>query len=58
MGEICKRLLKEEDGVGVVEWILILVVLIAMVVIFKDQITELVQNIWKSINKNAKTIYS
>lgn len=46
-----------EDGMGVVEVLLIIVVLIAMVIIFKKQITELVNNIWNSINKNAKTIY-
>jgi Flp pilus assembly pilin Flp len=42
---------------GVVEIILIIVVLIAMVIIFKEQITTLVNNIWKSINENAKKIY-
>lgn len=42
---------------GVVEIILIIVVLIAMVLIFKEQITALVENIWKSINQKAKKIY-
>lgn len=32
-------------------------VLIAMCVIFKQQITSLVNNIWNSINKSAKKIY-
>ncbi|MBQ9232751.1 MAG: hypothetical protein IJ167_01770 [Lachnospiraceae bacterium] len=36
----------------------IFVVLIAMVAIFKDQIESLVNNIWKSINKDAKKIYN
>ena len=49
--------LKDESGMGVVEIILIIVVLIAMVIIFKDQITSLVNNIWDSINKSAKTVY-
>lgn len=53
-----KRFLTEEDAVGVVEIILILVVLVAMVAIFKTQIKELVESIWKSINKGAKSIYS
>lgn len=35
----------------------IIVVLIAMVLIFKEQITTLVENIWKSINQKAKKIY-
>lgn len=52
------RFINEEDGMGVVEVILIIVVLIAMVAIFKDQIESLVNNIWKSINKDAKKIYS
>ena len=42
---------------GVVEIVLIIVVLVALVVIFRDQITALVQNVWNSINKDAKSIY-
>ena len=53
-----KAFVAEEDAVGVVEIILIIVVLIAMVIIFKEQITALVQTIWLSINKDAKKIYS
>lgn len=49
--------LKDESGMGVVEIILIIVVLIAIVLIFKEQITDLVNNIWKSINQSAKKIY-
>lgn len=49
--------LEDESGMGVVEIILIIVVLIAMVLVFKDQITALVNNIWKSINQSAKKIY-
>ncbi len=41
--------LKEDDGVGVVEVILILVVLIGLVIIFKSQLTSLVQNIFDKI---------
>lgn len=57
-GRSLSAFLEDESGMGVVEIILIIVVLIALVVIFKRQITTLVNNIWKSINKNAKTIYS
>lgn len=49
---------KDESGMGVVEIILIIVVLIAIVIIFEEQITDLVNNIWKSINQSAKKIYS
>ncbi len=45
--------LSEEDGVGVVEIILILVVLIGLVLIFKDQISELVETIFETINSDA-----
>ena len=48
-----KNFLMEEDGVGVVEVILILVVLIGLVLIFKKQITELVNNIFKTIRNTA-----
>ena len=53
-----KRFVKDEDGMCVVEVVLIIVVLVAMVIIFKDQITALVETIWESINKNAKKVYS
>lgn len=53
----CVDFIKEESGMGVVEIILIIVVLIAMVLVFKENIKELVDNIWKSINQNAKKIY-
>ncbi len=55
--QLIKDFLKEEEGMGVVEIVLIIVVLVALVVIFKDQITALVQNVWNSINKDAKSIY-
>ncbi len=46
----------EEDGVGVVEVILILVVLIGLVLIFKDQLTVLVNNIFKTITTESKKV--
>ncbi len=52
-----KRFLNEEDGLGTVELILIIVVLISLVLIFKEQLTTLVENIFKSISKNAGEIY-
>ena len=48
-----KRFIWEEDGVGVVELILILVVLIGLVLIFKKQLTNLVNNIFKTITDKA-----
>lgn len=48
-----KEFLTEEDGIGVVEMILILVVLIGLVLIFKKQLTNLVNDIFKTITDNA-----
>ena len=52
MGEI-KRFIEDESGIGVVEIILILVVLVGLVVIFKDQLTTLVNNAFSIISDNA-----
>lgn len=49
--------LREEDGVGVIELVLVLVVLIGLVIIFKEQINKLLENIFKEINSQAKEVY-
>ena len=56
--DIWNRFWTEEDGMGVVEGLLIVVVLVGLALIFKEQITTLVQSIWTSINKDAKKVYS
>ena len=48
--------LKEEKGIGVVEEILILVVLIGLVIIFKSQLTSLVQTIFQKITSESAGI--
>lgn len=48
---------RELKGVGTIEIILILCVLIAMVIVFKSQLTSLISNIFNSINTSAKKIY-
>lgn len=53
-----KNHLMEDDGIGVVEMILILVVLVALVMIFKEQLNTLVSNIFDSINSKSSGIYS
>jgi hypothetical protein len=55
--EVCEEPRFKNSGMSTVEIILILVVLIALVIIFKSQITALVNNIFQSINKSASTIY-
>ena len=54
--EFAKDFLQEEAAVGVVEIILILVVLIGLVMIFKDQLTSLVENILSKITKQSNSI--
>lgn len=44
------------SGVGVIEIVLILVVLVALVLIFREQITNLVMRAFESINNNAGDI--
>ena len=51
-----KDFLKEEEGMGTVEIILIIVVLISLVIIFKTQLTKLVESIFEKIVKQANTI--
>ena len=51
-----KEFVAEEDAVGVVEIILILVVLLSLVVIFKQQLTSLVKNILSKITKQSNSI--
>lgn len=51
MNEV-KNFLREEDGIGTVE-IILLVVLIGLVLIFKSQLTTLVTNIFNTIKSQA-----
>ena len=51
-----REILTEKKGVGVVEVILILVVLIGLVIIFKSQLTSLVQSIFSKITSESAGI--
>ncbi len=51
-----KNFIEDEDGIGTVEMILILVVLISLVLIFKTQLTSLVNTIFDKINSQAGRI--
>ena len=51
------QVLKDDRGIGVVEVILILVVLIGLVIIFKSQLTSLVQTIFEKITSESSVIY-
>lgn len=48
--------LRKDEGIGVVEIILILVVLIGLVIIFKSQLTSLVQTIFEKITSESASI--
>lgn len=49
MRNYLKRFFKDESGMGVVEVILIIVVLIGLVIVFQTQIKKVVDGIFKTI---------
>lgn len=53
---VLKEFWKEEEGIGVVEIILILVVLIALVLLFKEKITTVVNNAFSAFEKDSGSI--
>lgn len=57
MGKIKNKIIKDESGMGVVEVILIIVVLISLVLIFQDQIESLVQTIFQKMVTNAGKVH-
>ena len=50
--------LREEEGLGTVEIILIIVVLIGLVIIFKTQLRSLVEKVFERITKDSNTVMS
>lgn len=50
--------LREEEGMGTVEIILIIVVLIGLVIIFKTQLRSLVEKVFEKITKDSNTVMS
>ena len=56
MWNMIKNFFKEEDGIGVVEIILIIVVLIGLVLIFKKQLTSIVNDIFSTITDKAGSV--
>ena len=56
MLKVMKNFWRDESGIGVVEIILILVVLIALVLIFKEQLTKLVNTIFEKINSESAKV--
>lgn len=53
---LVEAFLKDEQGVGVVEIVLILVVLIALVLLFKNQLNSLMKTILDNVKNDALNI--
>ncbi len=51
-----KKLWNDEDGMGVVEVVLITIVLVGLVVLFKKQITDLVNSVLSKMTNQANKI--
>ena len=52
-----KNFLKEEDGVGSVEIILILLVLVGLVLVFKYEITKITTKVFKHVNADVDKLF-
>lgn len=51
-----KYALQNEEGISVIELILVLVVIIGLVIIFKSQLTSLVESIFEKITSESAGI--
>lgn len=51
-----KKFWKDESGMGTVEVILIIVVLIGLVIVFKEQISGIVEDVFKTIREDTRAI--
>ncbi len=56
MKEIAESFKEDQQGIGVVEIILILVILIGLVLIFKNEISSIVSSAFDSIKLNSEAI--
>lgn len=56
MAEQVKRFVKEEDAMGSVEIILILVILVGLVLIFRTQVVAIVENSFKQIKTDSQSV--
>ncbi|MCR5102504.1 MAG: hypothetical protein K6B41_14245 [Butyrivibrio sp.] len=56
MAQGIKNFWNDESGMGTVEIILIIVVLIGLVIVFKQQISGLVEDIFKVIKNDATSV--
>ncbi len=54
--DVARRLHTDNKGMGVVEIILIIVVLVSLVLIFKTQMTNIVNTIFTTLKSKIKTV--
>lgn len=55
MKKIKKLVMAEAEGIGVIEIVLILLVLIGLVIIFREQINNIISSVFDSINDAVDT---
>ena len=51
-----KKFWRDESGMGTVEVILIIVVLIGLVIVFKEQISGIVEDVFKTIREETRAV--
>lgn len=51
-----KRIWNDQGGMGVVEVILIIIVLIGLVIIFRDSLTDLINNLFDTLTSGAESV--
>ena len=56
MKDRIRKFVKDNSGIGIVEIILILVILIALIVIFREKITAIVNTAFTNIQNDSNTI--
>ncbi len=56
MKDRAKAFFRDEDGMGTVEVILIIVVLIGLVIVFKEQISGIVERVFETINDETNAV--
>lgn len=55
MKELCKRFWTDEEAMGVIEVILIIMVLVGLAVVFKTQITAIAGTIFTKLRNQVST---
>ncbi|MEE8816664.1 MAG: Flp1 family type IVb pilin [Lachnospiraceae bacterium] len=56
MGNVLKEFMDDQEGMGTVEIILIIVVLISLVIVFRTEITKVVNNVMTRITTKSNQV--